>query len=180
MTGILFLIGGYLKSAFAWLASLPWYVLAIAALILFGGWEARKASIWHERAVVAEKALKAVRDAQAAADKAARNDAKHKDTANADNSKGTTDALHNDLARAGTLADTLRLRVADLERQARARHQAGGGTTASGVDAEDDPRLALGDELALRQECQAEVIKRSALIDWETRRIEIEETPPHP
>lgn len=157
-----------------WVASLPWYVWTHAGLIavlLFVNWDRGK---WEAKAVQYKATIDKIVATQKTVDDAAKADAKRKDKANVDNSKGTLNARNEAVAGAGDVVRSLRLRVADLERSARRHNQAGPGGPAGGVAEEVDYRLSLTDEVTLREAAEACRIDRDFLIDWEIRRLAIE------
>ena len=172
--------GGVLSAIWSFLKGVPrwaWIALGVA-LVLWRAWA------WHQRAVRAAHDLGAsevtdARDAaQAAADRQARANQAAKGQAHAANNQETTDANATAHSAADGVAGALRLRIADLERQARARAVPRAGGAAGEADAAGDLRLSLTDELALRQACEAERIDRTSLIEWERRRLVIEQAPP--
>jgi hypothetical protein len=160
--------------AFKWLKSLPWYVWTHAGLVAVLLFVAADRADWKETALGYKATIDNIRAAQKKADDEAKADAARKNKANVDNSKGTLNARNDAVAGAGRVVSSLRLRIADLERAARARNQAGPGGPAGGPAEEVDYRLSLTDELALREQAEACRIDRDALIDWEIRRLAIE------
>jgi hypothetical protein len=165
-------------AARAWLRTLPWELIAIGflalALLIMG----LNRAAWKARAQGAQATIAAIQKAQKDADEAARRVQKERAAANARNNERTTDDLRENRAAADRGAAALRLRIADLERKARARALPRPGGPAGGIDAADDRRLSLTDELALREQCEAVRLEKNALIDWERRRLEIEGATP--
>lgn len=168
------IIAGGALSAFEWLKGLPWYVWTHGGLIAVLIFVASDRADWKAKAVQYKATIDNIAKAQKDADEKAKREAKAKDRANADNTKGTLNARNDAVADAGRVVSSLRMRIADLERAARRRNQAGPGGPAGGPVAEVDYRLSLTDELALREAAEACRIDRDALIDWEIGRLAIE------
>ncbi len=155
--------------------------VAVVLLALWGFGELRWQQGYSSRDVEVQglkDTIKAARDAQATADKAALANRTVKAGLHAGNAKGVSDA--NDQAHDDDrgVADALRLRIADLERAARSRAVPGAGSAAGAPHEEVEHRLSLADELALRESCQALMRDHDSLIDWENERLMIELKPP--
>jgi hypothetical protein len=175
-------VGLAVKRGWGWLGAIPWQAwAAIAAMLVCWGfghvrYEAGRHSRDPEVAGL-QHVIAGIRTAQVAADKTARANQAAKAAAHVWNNRETIDAVDQAHAGADRIADALRLRIAGLERAARARPVPGASGAASSIDAAVDPRLPLADELALREQCDAVRIDHDALIDWETRRLAIELAP---
>jgi hypothetical protein len=177
MTALAGLVAWWKLKAGPWLASLPWYAFAIVALLVFAGYHYADARHWRKVAARDAATIADIRKVQKAVDDKAKARQKVVAQAHKGNNKETTDDLDKARSVAGSSARTLRLRIAELEREARARAMPGPGGTTGGAHEADDFRLPLSDELTLREQCEAVRLEKNALIDWENRRLAIESAP---
>ena len=158
--------------ALTWLrrfaVSIPWFAYALAGLIAALAISHHSARAWHRRYDVAQASIDALAKAQRAANFAAVANKARVETAQIIVTKEKIVANVHAHAVAGDATAALRLRIADLERAAKLRAVSGVSGSAAVADAQVDLRLPLTDELALRNECEAQRIDRDSLIDTVT------------